>query len=90
MYYQEMVSEVPEPWRQFLRKTSLLPGTNNIVILVVPAHEESMYSSLELLSKVYAIAKQLYPDMLSLAIAHGDEYDLIKDGTLELVDIRYL
>lgn len=89
MFYQEMVNQVKEPWRQFLKRTELLSPVNETMTLIVPVGEYNMYSSLELLSIVYSIAKSMYPEGKDLAIVCGDEYDLIKDGTLELVDIRY-
>lgn len=89
MHYQEMVNTIPEPWRQFLRKTYLLPSNDDVVLLVVPEHERPMYSSLELLSVIYPVALKLHPNMVSLAVVSGNEYDLVKDEKLEIVDVRF-
>lgn len=89
MYYQEMVNDVAEPWRQFLRKTSL-KQVNETMLLVVPRNEEPLYISVKLLQVIYNIGKKLYPEATSLSIVAGDEYDFIEQGILELVDIRYI
>ena len=47
-----------------------------------------MYNSLELLSILYPIAQNIYPTISSLIIVSGNEYDLIANGQLEIVDIR--
>ncbi len=87
MHYQELLNELRHPYDMLLRDSFLLPSATD-TLLVVPKHAVKIISSLEILAMVYPIAKKLYPETRSLYVVFGPEYDYVKEGKLDLIDMK--
>lgn len=87
MYYQELLQTLTPPWDSLFKHTHVL-ANDNTGILVVQEHQYNFFCSLEALIKIYPIVKKLYPDIKSLFVVYGPQYDYIKDGHMEIVNVK--
>jgi len=78
-----------EPWKTWLLQTSLQITDNNIGLLVVNDTVE-IYSTIEVLSKAFYVAKKLYPQINSIIVVSGDTYDFLENDIAEIHDIKII
>lgn len=87
MHYQELLLTLIPPWDKFFSHTNVL-SNEDVGILVVQENQYNFFCSLEALTKIYPIIKKLYPDIKSLFVVYGPQYDYIRDGHMEIVNVK--
>ena len=76
------------PWKTWLLQTDLYVAESNVGVIVVGnGLETSVYTSLEVLTRAYPIAKKVYPQLQSLIILSGDIYSALEENILEIHNI---
>lgn len=78
-----------DPWKTWLLQTKIEVTENNIALLVVKDSVD-LYSTIEVLSKAYSIAKKIYPQINSIIVVSGDIYNFIDNNIAEIHDIKII
>ena len=60
---------MPQPLKTWLIKSYLSEPVNNASLLIVNPDHYSLINNTYYLSKIYPIAKQIYPDIMSLHVS---------------------
>lgn len=64
------------------------PNANGVVLLVVSEHDIALAQDIEISSGLLRACRELWPDAKTLLPVSGSIYEHLKDGTLELVDVK--
>ena len=69
MYWLEKIHNLPQPLKTWLIKSYLSEPVNNSSLLIVDPEHYALINNTYYLSKIYPIAKQVYPEIISLHIS---------------------
>ncbi len=90
MSWKTEIQQLDEPFVTWLSSCEFYITDSNTGVLVV--EDESLvdlYSSLEVLTRAYEVAKRIHPPLQSFIVVSGSIYDLLKTNDVELHDIKF-